>query len=118
MGQNPIIVTGFEAASNADMLTGTRVAAAPYNAKYTFILQAADNVAANHFTVTIALPGGDVPLDGVLIPAGTIAGLGGVLDDRTSTMISFAIQAGGNVLFSCVETGDTELTWLLRVAPL
>lgn len=106
-----IVVGGFEAASNADMLQGTRLQTVPHSGVLTFELQAADNVAANKFVVSIQLPDGETPLNGVPVPGSTTAGLAGVIDERTDLMASFRVEGGGHVVFSCVETGDTELTW-------
>lgn len=114
--KNPIILTGMEIATNADILNGTRLAAAPYPGVMTLMMQAADNVTANFFTANIALPGSEVPMDNQRVNGGVTAGLAGVIDQRTAMVISFFIDIGGNVLFSCIETGDTEFTWLARFA--
>lgn len=106
-----IVESGFEAATNADALNGTRLATAPANGKLTLMVQAADNVAANHFTATVQLPGGDNPLSGVLVPAGATAGLAGILNSDYWLAVEFGIQQGGQVLFSLTETGDTECSW-------
>lgn len=116
--RNPIILTGFEIATNADILNGTRLSTAPYAGVMTLKMQASDNAVANHFTATIALPGGEVPLDAQLVLAGEAAGVGGMLDDRTAMLMSFFVDSGGGVIFSCIETGDTEFTWLARFAEL
>lgn len=108
-----IVLSGQEAATNTDILQGTRLQSMPGVGILTFELQASDNVAANHFTVSIQMPGGTTPMDGVLVPAGEVAGLAGVIDDRVKLLASFAITQGGHCLFSCIETGDTELTWRL-----
>lgn len=115
--QSPIIVTGFEAASNTDMLQGTRLQSVPAGGVLTFEMQAADNVAANNFVVSIQLPGGDTPMNGVLVPGGLTAGLAGVIDDRAELLASFPVSQGGHTVFSCVETGDTELTWRVTYTP-
>jgi len=106
-----IIVSGQEAASNTDILQGTRLQSLPRSGILTFELQAADNVAANNFTVSLLMPGGDTPMNATRIPSGTIAGLAGVLDDRTYLKASFVASQGGHCVFSCIENGDTELTW-------
>lgn len=114
----PIIVTGFEAATNTDMLQGTRLQSVPAGGVLTFEMQAADNVAANHFTVSIQLPGGDTPMNNVLVPGSLTAGLAGIIDDRVELLASFPVSQGGHTVFSCVETGDTELTWRVTYTPL
>jgi len=112
-----IMLAGFEAATNADILQGTRLQSAPSNGTMSFELQAADNVAANNYVVTIALPGGDNPLTGVLVPAGAVAGLAGIIDEREALKLRFRIRQGGHVVFSVTETGDTEVTWRVTFRP-
>lgn len=52
-----IIVAGTEVGTNTDILQGTRLQSAPAGGTMTFELQAADNVAANNYTVSIQMPG-------------------------------------------------------------
>lgn len=108
----PIIIEGgLISASNTDILGGTRLATAPRAGSLTLQMQAADGVAANFYAATVQLPGGDNPLSAVPVPAGAVAGLAGILDDREMLQVEFGIQQGGQVLFSAVETGDTEMSW-------
>lgn len=109
---------GFEAATNTDILQGTRLQTVPSNGILTFEMQAADNVAANNYTVAIQLPEGDTPMNGVPAPGGASAGLAGVLDHNRMLRASYPIGQGGHCSFSCVETGDTELTWRVTFTPL
>jgi len=113
----PIILSGQEAASNTDILQGTRLQTVSRGGILTFELQASDNVAANNFAVSIQMPGGDTPMNGTRIPAGAVAGLAGVLDERENLTASFPISQGGHCVFSAVEVGDTELTWRVTFTP-
>ncbi len=113
----PIILSGQEAASNADILQGTRLQSAPSAGLLTFELQASDNDAANNYTASIQLPGGDTPMNGTRMPCGNSTGLAGVIDERTNLTASFAIRQGGHAVFSCTETGDSELTWRVTFTP-
>lgn len=113
----PIILGGFEAASNTDILQGTRLQTVPGPGVLTFEIQAADNVAANNYSVSIQLPGGDTPMNGTPIPGGATAGLAGILDERMNLTASFPITQGGHCVFSCVEVGDTEMTWRVTYTP-
>ncbi|NNE62391.1 MAG: hypothetical protein HKN35_15975 [Woeseia sp.] len=106
-----IIESSQEAATNADVLNGTRLATAPHDGVLTLYLQASDNDATNNYTATVQLPGGDNPISNVRVPCGNTSGLAGVLDDRTAMITEHAIQQGGQVLLSVTETGDAELTW-------
>jgi hypothetical protein len=114
----PITVGGLEAATNTDILQGTRLQTVASAGIMTFEVQAADAVAANGYTITIQLPNGDTPMNGVPVPgnAGT-AGVAGVIDSRTNIKATYPIDQGGHVGFSCVETGDTELAWRVTFTP-
>jgi len=113
----PIILSGQEAASNTDILQGTRLQTVPARGVLSFELQAADNVAANNYVVSIQMPNGDTPMNGTLIPGTATAGLAGIIDDRLALKVRFRINQGGHCVFSTVETGDTELTWRVTYTP-
>lgn len=103
-----IIITSFDAASNTDILQGTRLQTVPKNGILTFEIQASDNVAANSFAFTIQLPNGDTPANAVLVPAGATAGLAGIIDDRLAMKLRFRIGQGGHCVYSVVLTGAAE----------
>ena len=113
----PIILSGQEAATNTDILQGTRLQTVPAGGILIFELQASDNDATNNFTVSVQMPGGDTPMNATRIPCGNSTGLAGVLDNRTNLTASFAIRQGGHCVFSCAETGDAELTWRVTFKP-
>lgn len=105
-----IQVAGFEAATNTDVLNGTRLVTVGLGS---IVVQAiaADNVAANNYTMSLTLPGGEAPLLDVLVPGGATAGLAGVMDDRVCYTGTFRIIKEGHVTLSFTETGDTEVYW-------
>jgi len=113
-----IILSDAEVGSNADILQGTRLQTVAASGVLTFELQAADNDATNNYVVSIQMPGGDTPMNGVRIPGGNSTGLAGVIDERTDLTASFVIEQGGHCVFSCVETGDSELTWRVTYTPV
>jgi len=112
-----ITVGGQEAATNADILQGTRLQSAPAGGTLTFEIQASDNVAANNFTVSIQLPDGDTPMTNVPVPSGAVAGLAGVIDEREDLQATYPVGQGGHTVFSCIEVGDTEMTWRVTYRP-
>lgn len=112
-----IILSGQEAASNTDILQGTRLQTVPQRGSLLFELQASDNVAANNYTVSIQMPNGDTPMNATRIPAGATAGLAGILDEREALRVRFRINQGGHCVFSTTETGDSELTWRVTYTP-
>ena len=114
----PIIVSDQESATNADILQGTRLQTAPSAGVLTFEIQASDNDATNNYTTSVQLPNGDTPMNAVRVPVGTVTGLAGVLDTRTQLTASFPVPKGGHTVFSCTETGDSEMTWRVTFMPV
>jgi len=106
-----ITVTGFEAATIADVLQGTRLQTVPRNGILAVEFQAADNVAANHFLASIQLPSGQTPFTNMLAPGGRTAGLAGNIDSDMAYRATFMIAQGGHCVLGFTETGDTELFW-------
>lgn len=114
-----IVLGGLEAASNTDILQGTRLQTVPQNGWLSFELQGADGAAANFYAVSIQLPSGDTPLNGTPVPCNSVtAGLPGVINERDALKLRFRIGQGGHCVFSCVETGDTEMAWRVTFTPL
>jgi len=110
-------LSGQEAATNTDILQGTRLQTVPSNGILSFELQSSDNDATNNYTVSIELPSGGIPLNGTRVPCGNSTGLAGVIDDRTAMKLRFRIQQGGHCTFSCVEAGSAELSWRVVFTP-
>lgn len=106
-----ITVTGFEAATAADVLQATRLQTVPTNGILLVEMQAADNVAANSYAASIQLPDGSTPFTGMLVPGGATAGLAGNIDARLAYRGSFQIRQGGHCVLDFTETGDTEVFW-------
>lgn len=109
MPRQIIVVTSFDAATNTDILQGTRLQTVPENGILSFEIQAADSVAANSYAATIQLPNGNTPCNAVQVPGGATAGLAGILDDRLAMKLRFKIEQGGHCVYSVTETGDTEV---------
>lgn len=113
-----IVETGFEAATNADLLTSTRLQTAPSDGVMLFQFQASDNNNTDRYVVNIQLPDSDVPFIDQQVPMGATGGLGGQLDERFMTQFRATVQGGGRVVFSCTESGDAEFTWRVIFTPL
>lgn len=111
-----ITVTGLEAATNADVLANTRLLSIPVGAVRVEVI-AADNVAANNYTTSLTLPGGEAPWLNVLVPGGATAGLAGVMDERLSMSGLYPVVQAGHLTLSVVETGDTEMMWRVTTYP-
>jgi len=112
----PIILSGYEDASNSDILQGTRLQTVPAGGVLTFELQAAENDATKNFTASIQMPNGDTPLNNVRIPACNPAA-NGVIDERQNLTVSFPIMQGGHCVFSVTETGSTTFAWRVTYTP-
>jgi hypothetical protein len=112
----PIIISGLEIASNADILQGTRLQTVPAGGVLTFELQSHFNNATNSFAVSVQMPNGDTPLNNVRVP-GCNPALDGVIDERQNLTVSFPISQGGHCVFSCTETGATSLAWRVTYTP-
>jgi len=111
-----IIESGFIAATNADLLTSTRLQTAPSDGSMLFQVQASDNNATDNYKIDIQLPDSDVPMVAQDVPMGPIAGLG-TLDERTMLQYAAQVGKGGRVVFGLTESGDAECTWRVVFTP-
>jgi len=114
-----IYLTGFEAATNADILNNTRLTSLPYGGFLTIQCQGNLNNATNGYTVTIQLPDGSVPVDAQRVSAGqeVEGALGGQLDTRLLDQWSFPATIGGHFIISFTESGTAVLTWRVVLRP-
>lgn len=111
-----IYESGIEAATNTDILSGTRLNAIPFRGILTFDVLCQLNDATNSFAVTIQLPNGDVPVDAQRVPASNPA-LAGVLDERMLARFVFPATQGGHFNISLTETGTAVCTWRAVLSP-
>jgi hypothetical protein len=112
----PIILSSLETGSNADILQGTRLQTVPAGGVLTFELQSQFNDSTNNYTVSVQMPNGDTPLNNVRVP-GCNPALAGVIDERQNLTVSFPIMQGGHCVFSCTETGASQLAWRVTYTP-
>jgi len=113
-----IIVGGQEVGTNTDILQGSRLQTVPKNGFLLFEIAASDFNATDTYSATIQLPSGDTPVTAVPMPqGGQTAGVAGILDDRLAFRTRFRIGQGGHCVFSCIETGDSEMTWRVTFTP-
>lgn len=111
-----IYESGIEAATNADILSGTRLNAMPRNGMLTLDFQCQFNDATNFFTVTIQMPNGDVPVDTQVV-TGTNPALAGILDERQLTRFVFPATIGGHFNISLTENGTAVAVWRAVLSP-
>ena len=114
-----IYLTGFEAATNADILLNTRLSSIPGPGQLTIQCLANLNNATNGYTITIQLPDGKVPVDGQRVSSGqeVEGALGGQLDDRLLDQWSFPASQGGHFTISFTESGTAVVTWRVVLRP-
>lgn len=112
-----IIESGVLIATNADILTATRLQTAPSNGTLLFQVQASDNDATNNYVIDLQLPDSDVPLIAQMVPMGRTAGLSGQLDDDMMLQFLAYVGAGGRVVFGLTETGDAECCFRVTFTP-
>ncbi len=110
-----ILIMGNEAASNTNLLAGSRLETIPAGARFLHFRCSADlNVAANNYALTIELPLGTIPVDGQRVPANAL-GAAGVLDERTLLQWTWPALPGGRFILSVVETGTAIFTWMAQL---
>lgn len=109
-----IVLSNIESATNTDVLQGTRLQTVPAGGFLTFEMQASANTATDFHSVSIQMPNGDTPLNGVRIPDGVTAN---ALNVNDKTQITLPIQQGGHTVFSTEETGTSVLAWRVSYTP-
>jgi len=114
-----IYLTGFEAATNADILNNTRLTSLPYGGALTIQALANLNNATNGYTITIQLPDGSVPVDAQRVSMGQEVenALGGNLDTRLVDQWSFPATIGGHFIISFTESGTAVVAWRVVLRP-
>ncbi len=108
-----IVLSDAIAATNADILQGTRLQTVPAGGYLTFELQANLANATNNYNVSIQLPDGSTPMNGVIVPGATAD----IIDDRQKLMATFAIAQGGHCVFSLTETGTALAMFRVTYTP-
>lgn len=108
--------TSLLAATNADVLSAGRLNALPYNGQLVLEFLASLADATNFWTLTIALPGGDVPVDAQLVP-GANPTIAGVLDERQLVRYSFPATQGGHFTVTLTEAGTALCTFRATLLP-
>jgi len=112
----PIILSGLEDATNADILQGTRLQTVPAGGVLTFELQSNLNDLGNFHSVSVQMPNGDTPMNSTRVPGTTVQD-DGIIDERQNLTVSFPIMQGGHCVFSTAETGAAILAWRVTYTP-
>lgn len=111
----PIILSGVLDGTVADLLNDTRLQTVPSNGMMTFEFQASANDATNNFEVSIQMPSGDTPMNGVRMPAGVTAG---ALNANDKLQATFPLRQGGHVTVGATETGTATLAYRITYTPM
>ena len=110
----PIVLSNVEIGTNSDILQGTRLQTVPQGGYLTFELQSNTNGSNDFVTVSIQMPNGDTPLNGVKVPSGASTN---ALNNNDKTQITLPVAQGGHTVFSCEETGSSALVWRVTYTP-
>lgn len=112
-----IVQSGQLLATNADILTATRLQVCPADGTLLFQVQASDNNPTDNYTIDIQLPDSDVPLIAQNVPMGRTAGLAGQLEADMMFQFVAEVKAGGRVVFGLTETGSAEVEYRVTFTP-
>jgi len=109
-----IVLSDDATATNSDILQGTRLQTVPAGGFLTFEVQASANDDTNNASISIQMPNGDTPLNGVRVPKGATEG---AINFNDKMMITLPIQQGGHTVFSVEETGAVYMAWRVTYTP-
>ena len=109
-----IVLSDILAASDSDILQGTRLQTVPSGGFLTFELQASENSGTNNYSVSIQMPNGDTPLNTVKVPAGATVN---AINNNDKMMITLPVQQGGHAVFSATESGTATLAYRVTYSP-
>lgn len=111
-----ILESGIVSGTTADVLSGGRLNAIPYNGTLTMQFLADLGTAANNYALSIQKPNGDVPVDGQQVPAAS-SSVVGVLDDRELLQLTFRATQGGHFTVTLTETGTAVCAYRFILKP-
>jgi len=109
-----IVLSDQIVATDADILSGTRLQTVPAGGFLTFEVQASTNSSANNYSISVQMPNGDTPMNGVRVPAGPTDG---GINNNDKMMITLPIQQGGHTVFSTNKTGTGSLFYRVTYSP-
>lgn len=93
-------------ASNADILAApSRLAAIPQPGVLTIEVSSLLANATNRGSITLQLPGGEIPFEDLDVPANGFSTLDDVLHSDTAFAFRIPVAQGGHVLYQYTETG-------------
>ncbi len=98
------------AASDADILQApSRLAAIPKAGVLNLEITARIADASNFWTITLQLPGGEIPFEDLIVPANGFSTVNDIMHSDTQLTFRIPVAAGGHVLFQATETGASVL---------
>jgi len=103
-------------ATNTDLLNGTRLNSIPYTGSITFRFLADLGTSTSFYSLTIQLPGGEVPVDSQTVPASGAA-TDMLMDERELLQFTFAATFGGHFTVSLTETGTSVCAFQAILRP-
>lgn len=112
----PFIKENFQlAATDADVLAApSRLTSIPADGVLTIEVSATDSELTNFGQLTIQLPGGETPVENLIVPGNGFSTADNVLHDDTALQFQFSVSQGGHVGISYTENG-TVLACMIMV---
>jgi len=112
----PIFESSLIVATNTDVLSVGRLNSIPYAGLLTLLFLADLGDATNNYTLTLQLPGGDVPVDAQRVWASS-SGLDMVVDNREVMQFSYQVGMGGHFTVSLTEAGTAACAFVATLRP-
>lgn len=110
----PIIETFLLAATNTDLLSAGRLNSIPFGGLLTLQFLADLSDVTNFYTLTLQLPGGDVPIDAQRVPSSG-NGLDGNLNDEDLFEVAYFAPQGAHFVVSLTESGTATCMVLAQL---
>ncbi len=106
----------FLSASDADILAApSRLAAIPQPGILTIETTARDSDGTNFFTITLQLPGGEIPFEDLIVPANGFTTADDVMHSDTQLTFRIPVAQGGHVLYQATEAGTAFMLTMITL---
>lgn len=111
----PLIKETYHMAnSNTDILSApSRLTSIPAAGLLTIEASTTDCDGTNFGTLTLQLPGGEIPFEDLIIPHNGLSTGDSVMDTDTELIVQIPVDQGGHVLLQYTENGTVALCLLI-----
>ncbi len=102
------------AADDADVLAApSRLASLPSAGLMTIEASATQCTATNNGTMTLQMPDGEIPFEGLIIPYNGYSATDGIIHDDTALQVEIPVPQGGHVGIVYDETGTVAFCLII-----